>query len=117
MLTTAKDHVTASLIEGLLATNGIECHLDRSNPAPGAFLKPFGDPLAPIPIFVAQVDFESASLVLHEVEHVAPDPQDFPPRVVRRIWWITIAVVLVVALLTLLETFDFAPCVIRVFCF
>lgn len=116
-LTTARDHFTAHLIEGLLSENGLESHLDTFDPAPGAFLKPFGDPMAPVRVFVRQGDFEEASLLLHEVGHVPPDPDAAPSPRLKWMWAFTIAVVLIAALLGLLEILGFAPCAIRLFCF
>ena len=116
LLTTANDHVIAHLIEGNLLSVGIETFLDVSNPSPGAFLKPFGDPLAPVAIYVRIHEFQQASLILHELDHRPVNPEQAPSRRVRRLWVMTLLAVLGVAVLILLEIFDFAPCVVGAFC-
>lgn len=117
LLTVARDHLTAHLIEGRLAEDGIETFLDKSNPALGAFLKPFGDPLAPVKIYVKDFDFAAASLVLHEVDHVSPDPDSPGPRAVRGMFIVTIVVIAIAVMMMLIEIFDFAPCFIGFLCF
>lgn len=116
LLTTARDRVVAHLIQGRLAQEGIECVMDLWNPAPGAWLKPFGDPMAPVRIYVRRPDYERATFALYEVDHDPPDPEAPGPPGVRVMWWVTIAVVFVSALLFLLEIFGFAPCVVGAFC-
>ncbi len=106
----------AHLIEGLLAEDGIEVFLDRHNAAPGAFLKPFGDPLAPVKVFVKQPDFSRASLILHEVDHHPPDPMASGPRRVRMLWIATISAALGASVLMMLEILGFAPCLLNLFC-
>lgn len=101
------------LVAGRLGEEGIECLLDTSNPAPGAWLQPFGDPMAPVGVFVRRRDLTAASLLLHEVDHRPPDPTAAPPRA-RRMFWLVLAIVL---LLAFLEVLDFAPCVLGVLCF
>lgn len=108
MLTTAPDQVVAHLIRGRLAEEAIESVLDTSNPSPGAWLKPFGDPMAPVRIFVRRGDFDRAALVLHEVDHRPPDPTAPGPRRLRLFWWLAFATTLMLALLQLLAS---APCV------
>lgn len=117
LLTVAKDGVTAHLVQGMLAEAGIDVMLDESNGSPGAFLKPFGDPMAPVRIYARQFDLESATLLLHEADHREPDPDSSPSRRLRGMWLITIATVLAAAMLSLAEVFGFAPCVIKVLCF
>ena len=117
LLTTASDHVTAYLIEGNLISAGIETLMDSSNPSPGAFLKPFGDPLAPVAIYVRTHEFQQASLILHELDHQPVNPEAAPSRRVRRLWLMTLLAILVAAVLMVVEIFDFAPCVIGAFCF
>ncbi len=116
-LTVAKDHFTAHLIEGLLASVGIEVVLDETNLAPGAFLKPFGDALASVKVLVREPDFDAATLALAEVDHrpAVADARESPP--VRRLWLLTLATVIVAAMLAFLEVVDFAPCAIGAFCF
>lgn len=116
LLTTARDGVLAHLIQGRLAQESIECMMDESNPAPGAWLKPFGDPMAPVRIYVRRRDYEQATIALYEVDHEPPDPEAAGPPGVRAITWATIAVVVISAMLFLLEIFGFAPCVIGAFC-
>ncbi|MGI8426556.1 MAG: hypothetical protein ACR2FO_05225 [Actinomycetota bacterium] len=103
LLTTAANQVIALLIEGRLGEDGISCLLDGFNPSPGAWLKPFGDPLAPVKVYVHRHDLGSASLLLHEVGHAAPDSSDSGPRSVKTLWWATIVVV---AALTMLLVAD-----------
>ncbi|MGH2708627.1 MAG: hypothetical protein ACRDJK_10075, partial [Actinomycetota bacterium] len=112
-LTTAGNQVEAHLIVGRLAEEGIESVLDSSNPAPGAWLHPFGNPLSPVRVFVRRRDLGRASLLLHEVDHRPPDPGDPGPPRARRLFWLVLAVVI---LLAVLEVLDFAPCVLRLFC-
>ena len=73
LLTVAPNQVIAHLIEGCLAQEGIDVHLDASNLSPGAWLYPGGDPTSPVRIYVRRADFPAASLVLREVEQY-PDP-------------------------------------------
>ncbi|MGH2768591.1 MAG: hypothetical protein ACRDIF_06510 [Actinomycetota bacterium] len=103
----------AHLIRGRLAAQEIEVVLDASNPAPGAWLHPFGDQQAPVKIFVRRRDLAGAALTLHEVDHRPPDPDASGPRTLRLAFWV---VLVVVAGLGLLEIFGFAPCVLRIFC-
>ena len=117
VLTVAKDHFTAHLIEGLLASVGIEVALDETNLAPGAFLKPFGDPLAPVKVLVREPDFAAATLALAEVDHKPPEVDAQESPLVRRLWLLTIATVIVAAMLAFLEVADFAPCVVGALCF
>lgn len=72
LLTEAPGSVVAHLIAGRLADDSIESHLDTSNPSPGAWLQPFGDPLAPVKIYVRRFDLEKAVLVLSEIETTPP---------------------------------------------
>ena len=117
VLTVAKDQLTAHLIEGLLASEGIEAVLDRTNLAPGAFLKPFGDALAPVKVLVREPDFDAATLALAEVDHRPPDADAKGSPFVSRMWWLTIATVIVAAMLTFLEVLDFGPCAVGALCF
>lgn len=114
-LTSAPDHVTGDLLAGMLAEEGIETIIDDFNPSPGAWLKPFGDPLAPVKILVKKMDLERASLILHEVDHAPTDEDAIHPET-RRMWWMAMLAVMAVAVLTFLEIVDFAPCVLRLFC-
>lgn len=117
LLTVAQDSFVARLVEGCLLNEGVAVFLDTSNPAPGAFLKPFGDPLAPVKVYVKSYDFDRAGLVLHEVDHVAPDPYHRAPRRIRLLWLATITAVLGVSVLIVLQTFGFSLCALRIVCF
>lgn len=72
LLTEAAGSVVAHLIAGRLADDSIESMLDTSNPSPGAWLQPFGDPLAPVKVYVRRFDLEKALLVLSEIETNPP---------------------------------------------
>lgn len=116
LLTTARDRVVAHLVQGCLAHEDIECVMDARNPAPGAWLQPFGDPMAPVRIYVRRPDYERAMFVLYEVDHQPPDPEAAGAPGVRVMWWATMAVIVVSAMLFLLEIVGFAPCVVGAFC-
>lgn len=105
LLTTAENSVIAHLIEGRLLEEGISCVLDHFNPSPGAWLKPFGDPLAPVRIYVRRGSVGPASIVLHEIGHRAPDPLSEGPRVVKTLWLVTIFMIIVVTLVSLFDMF------------
>lgn len=99
LLTTARNHLVAHLIRGRLAEESIEVLLDLSNPALGAWMKPFGDPLAPVRIFVRRSDLDRATLVLHEVDHRPPDADAPPSPTTKAAWWVLVGSVAVVLLL------------------
>ncbi|MEO7804808.1 MAG: hypothetical protein ABIS18_10980 [Actinomycetota bacterium] len=103
LLTVAKDGFVAHLLEGRLLAEGVEVVLDTSNPAPGAFLKPFGDPLAPVKVLVRSHDFDQATLILHDVDHQPPDPFATGSRRIRMLWIATVAAILGVAMLMVLD--------------
>jgi hypothetical protein len=86
LLTTARNHVIAHLISGRLAQEAIEVMLDTSNPALGAWMKPFGDPMAPVRIFVRRRDLDRAAFVLHEVDHRPPDADAPASPAMRAVW-------------------------------
>lgn len=108
LLTIARDRVVAHLIEGRLAEESIEAVLDTSNPSPGAWLQPFGDPMAPVKILVHRHDLGRATLILHEVDHRPPDPSAPGSPAVRRMFWLVLLVVLTLAGLQILGA---GPCV------
>jgi hypothetical protein len=114
LLVTAPNEFTAHLVRGRLEEDSIEVHLDSFNPSPVAWMKPFGDPLAPVKVYVRRRDFSRASLVLHDSE------VDVPPRTPavrsRLRVGMTVAMIAIAALLVVLEIVDFAPCVLRMFC-
>jgi|GEM_PF-5138266 len=105
LLTTAGNEVIAHLVMGRLGEEDIECVLDAFNPSPGAWLKPFGDPLAPVKLYVHKHDLARASLVLHEVDHRPPPPDQQPPLEAKRLWWLTITLVVVAFVLLLIGLF------------
>lgn len=105
VLTTAGDRITAHLIEGRLEEEGVEVVLDTSNPAPGAWLYPFGDPRAPVRIYVRRRDFERASLLLHEIGHRVADSAGAGND--RTLIW---AMVGILAMIALIEVLDVARC-------
>lgn len=105
LLTTAKNSVIAALIEGRLTEEDIPCLLDHFDPSPGAWLKPFGDPLAPVRIYVKRRSLAAASILLHEIGHHPPDPSNEGPRVVKTMWWVTILVIIGLTLMTLFDMF------------
>src|SRR6266700_1749234 len=81
LLTVAGNAVVAHLIWGRLAAEGIDVHLDASNPSPAAWLHPFGDPASPVKVFVRRSDLAAASLLLHEVDDapsLEPDIETAP---------------------------------------
>lgn len=117
LLTVAKDVIVAHLIEGLLIEHGVESFLDATDASPGAFMKPFGDPLAPVKVYVHAGDFETASLALMEVDHQPTDLEAKPPKRLKVRWIMTIITIMAVALLLLLEIVGFAPCILKLFCF
>lgn len=114
LLVTAPNEFTAHLVRGRLEEDSIEVHLDAFNPSPVAWMKPFGDPLAPVRVYVRRRDFSRASLLLHDTEVEVP-PTTPAPRGRRRVV-MTGAVLAIAALLAVLEIVDFAPCVLRIFC-
>lgn len=113
LLVVAPDEVTAHLLRGRLEEESIEVALDAFNSSPVAWMKPFGDPMAPVKVLVRRRDFSEASLLLHGVEVV--DSPRTPPRSHRRVG-LTITVAAIALLLVILEIIDFAPCVLRMFC-
>ena len=115
-LTTAQDEMVAHLIQGRLAEEGIECLMERPSGGAGSWLKPFGDPMAPVRLFVHRHDLSPASIVLHEVEHSPPDPSAPPGARLRLYWWMIMLTIMAVTVLMALEILDFAPCVLGIFC-
>ena len=115
-LVTAKDVITAHLLTGRLESEGMETAVDSSNPRPGAFLQPFGDPRAPVRVFVRAIDFETACLVLADVG--LSKGEELPPRKTSIRTAVLIGLVLIPTIFTLivLEIFDFAPCVLVRLC-
>lgn len=105
LLTTAENSVVAHLIQGRLSEVGIACVLDHFDPSPGAWLKPFGDPLAPVKIYVRRSSLGQASILLHEVGHQPPDPMHEGPPVVKAMWWLTIGMIIVLTVVSLLDLF------------
>lgn len=116
LLVVAPDEITAHLMQGMLEDSGIEVMLDASNPSPGAFLMPFGDPRAPVKLYVRADDVARASMLLKDEMLTTESPEVEPARASSRTV-LGIVIVLVVGILMLIEIFDFAPCVIGAFCF
>jgi hypothetical protein len=102
LLTTARNHIVGYMVHGVLAQHGIECMIDDFNDSPGAWLQPFGDPLAPVKVYVRRCDIESASLILHEVDHKPAGAPAPGPRI-SPIWWGSIIGVLLAVVLLLAE--------------
>lgn len=116
-LTRAKNQIIAHLIKGLLEELEIPVHLDSFDPSLGAYLKPFGDPNAPVAVWVQGRDFDQASLALLEVDHAPVDEWADGPVRARRWFWFTLLVVIAVGILLVGEMMGSAPCLIRAFCF
>lgn len=115
LLVVARDHITAHLISGRLHEDGIESRLDTSNPAPGAWLHPFGNPMAPVKVFVLERDLEWGRLIIGRPEPERSALSDSRPGF-RLVLYLIITLA-VAATLTVLEIVDFAPCRIGLFCF
>lgn len=102
LLTTARNHLIAHLISGRLAQELIDVMLDTSNPALGAWMKPFGDPLAPVRVFVRRSDLDRATLVLIEVDHRPPDFDAPPTPRARALWFLLFGGVTVALLMQIM---------------
>lgn len=91
LLVTASGKVTAHLLSGRLRQEGIDAILDESNPSPGAWLLPFGDPAAPVKILVPTHQLEWAQLILNEAE--TSSRRDVPAHPARKlsVWWVLVA--------------------------
>lgn len=116
LLTTARNELLGHLVQGALAAEGIECIVEAFNPSPGAWLKPFGDPLAPVRVYVRKRDRDAASLLLHEVDHRPVDPEAPPARRVRAMWLATMLVIAAATGLMMLEVLGQPLCVLGLPC-
>lgn len=121
LLVVAGNRVIAHLIGGLLSEGGIEFALDTSNPSPGAWLYPFGDPGAPVKVMVRRWDLALARALIDSPRTTsAPGRERQGEQLIRATWIPRLAVSFVVAialLLAFVEVVGFAPCFLRMFCF
>lgn len=117
LLTTADNQIQAHLLRGILEEHGIECLLDGFNAAPGAWMMPFGDPLAPVRLLVRRLDRHSASLLLHEVGHEPASVADEGRSGYSRTeMLVALSIGLLAALLTFLKISGGGPCLLAVYC-
>jgi hypothetical protein len=116
LLTTARNEFVGHMVQGVLNAQGIDCLVDGFNASPGAWLKPFGDPLAPVRVFVRRFDLESASLLLHEVDHQPADPDAPAGRRVRAMWLGTMLTVLAATAVLVLELVGRPVCLLGIYC-
>ena len=115
LLTVARGHVVAHLVKGRLAEEGIESFLDTSNPAPGAWLLPFGDPAAPVKVFVRKFHLDWARLVISEAESL-PTVGGGAIYSKRWFWPVALLVGAVLVALSLIEIFGSTSCSLGIFC-
>jgi hypothetical protein len=115
VLTVARGRMVAHLIRGLLESEGIEVVLDTSNPAPGAWLMPFGDQNAPVKVLVLERQLEWARLALAQAEQEAGGAITGRPLQSRTI---AVGILLGVVLLVLafVEIFGSPTCGLGIFC-
>lgn len=99
LLTTADGKVHAHLLCGRLRQDGIDAVLDDSNPSPGAWLMPFGDPSAPVRVLVATHQLEWAQLILNDAESSSRRDVPAQPDSRVRAWWGLVAVAATVLIL------------------
>jgi hypothetical protein len=115
VLTVARGRMVAHLIRGLLESEGIETALDTSNPAPGAWLLPFGDQNAPVKVLVRSGQLEWARLALAQAEHSAGGTMG--GRTVRsRTFAVGILFGVVLVVLAVMEIFGSPTCDLGIFC-
>jgi len=113
LLMVASNEAIAHIAAGRLREEGVETFLDTSNPSPGAWLHPFGDPTAPVRIYVRARDWERARDLLPP--SVPDSREEYPTGPLTAVM---LGIVLAIALmLVVVEIFEFAPCVLRLFCF
>ena len=115
VLTVARGRMVAHLIRGLLESEGIEVVLDTSNPAPGAWLMPFGDQNAPVKVLVRSGQLEWARLALAQAEQGAGGTIARRPFRSRTIA-VGIILGLVLAVLAFVEIFGSPTCGLGIFC-
>jgi hypothetical protein len=116
LLTTARNHIVGHMVQGVLNAQGIECLLDGFNALPGAWLKPFGDPMAPVRVYVRRYDLESASLILHEVDHQPADADAPVGRRIKAMWLGSMLTILAATALLLLELVGRPVCLLGIYC-
>jgi hypothetical protein len=116
LLTTARNQIVGHMVRGVLNAQGIECLIDGFNASPGAWLKPFGDPLAPVRLYVRRYDLESASLILHEVDHQPSDPDAPADRRIRAMWLGSMFTIVAATALLLLELVGGPVCLLGIYC-
>ena len=114
-LTTTKGQVAAHLLSGRLEQDGIESTLDSSNPNPGAWLMPFGDPAAIVRILVRRSQLEWAQLVLRDIEGFAPE-RSAPSLPRGRSVGALLLIAVLLASLAMVELADSPACVLGLFC-
>lgn len=99
-LLTVNGHVEAQLVRGMLETAGIvRVLLDATDPSPGAWMFPSGNPNALVRIYVPKVWLDDARLILLDAGVEAPDEpaRDLAP--VSAWPWIATAIVMIVVIL------------------
>lgn len=119
LLVVARNGLIAHLIGGLLKEEGIEFTLDTSNPSPGAWLHPFGDPAAPVKVMVRQRDLAMAGALIARSEDGSAYRSIKAEGPLRRrnakaALMLTVTLALFIGFL---EVVGFAPCFLRLFCF
>lgn len=125
LLTVAKNGVIAHLIGGRLNEESIEVAFDTSNSAPGAWLHPFGDPMAPVKVYVHRFDLEMARALIDEVEDAVtqgppieePRPSHKAISAAIRPSLLLAVVVAITLMLAFVEIVGFVPCFLHLFCF
>jgi hypothetical protein len=116
LLTTARNQIVGHMVQGVLNAQGIECLMEGFNGSPGAWLKPFGDPLAPVRLYVRRYDLESASLILHEVDHQPAEPDGPVGRRIRAMWLGSMLTIFAATALLLLELVGRPVCLLGIYC-
>jgi hypothetical protein len=115
VLTVARGRMIAHLIRGLLESEGIETALDTSNPAPGAWLLPFGDQNAPVKVLVRSGQLEWARLALAQAEQTAGGAiggRQVRPRTIA----VGILLGVILVILAFAEIFGSPTCGLGIFC-
>jgi hypothetical protein len=94
-LVTTSGRIEAELVRGLLeATGVVPVWLDTRDPSPSAWLFPFGDPNAPVKVFVPTSMLETARLAMLEAGFATRAGPGEPERenIARRAPWALIAI-------------------------
>jgi len=85
-LVTTNGRIEAELVRGLLeATGVVPVWLDTRDPSPSAWLFPFGDPNAPVKVYVPASMLQAARLAMLEAgfapsEHSEPEREKVAPH-------------------------------------